>query len=847
MVKRKRIVVTGMGVLTALGSTVEEFKKGLLAGKASIRPSAHFSKYFDHASASEVLQEIHYEGIADELMPSLDRTVLWGYKVSRDALEQAGLLQHPLLEEASLVVGVSSAGSESIVPIIENRPGDFNREMMAVSGEFSSICPVVTSLLGLRGGFELVATACTASTNAIGIGYDQIQNGKNPVAVVVGSDPIYLPTFAGFYALKAMREEPCCPFSGTPGLSIGEGAGALVLEEYEHALARGATILGEIVSYATSSDAHHETAPDPRGEGAALVMRRAMLNAGVGPQDIGYINAHGTGTEANDRAETTAMKKVFPNIADIPVSSTKSYFGHNIGSAGIIEMIACLTTLPDGLVLPTLNFSEPRTGCDLNYVPNEFQRRDVGLFMKNNYAFGGNNCSVIATVKPGHVPQTEYRPRRVVISSMGALSSLGYGVDAICQRIRAGDSGAVPVSLAECFGEGEALGDHERLLANNPTMAARLDGVPLEAFADVSFLAHPVQGIEPRKHLKNYDPRKASKVATYGMLALEQALKNGGRKVRHGDTELAMIWGMSKGPQATLARYASSLYPDPRRARTFEFPTALMNATSTFCAIAKGMKGYNTTLSTGYNAAFGALLYGYELVRQGMQSQAMVGGADEVSYSSALLSVNSHCLDWSGEEGAFRAYAQQPGGFLLGEGAAVLMLEDAESASARGAEVLAEVLGYGKSCDALFPGRPTDERKSALPAAIRQALAEAGVGVEEIDLVCGSGWARGEVDDKEIDAVREVFAERPRLPVVNYNGHFGFVESAAALLNLTVLLDAMKQGEVPPIPYTRDFRDESLAFVREPLSMDVRTILLIGASDGGNNYAVIVRKGLQDV
>ena len=138
--------------------------------------------------------------------------------------------------------------------------------------------------------------------HAIGIGFDQIQNSKNPVALIVGSDPVYLPTFAGFYALKAMREEPCCPFSGTPGMSVGEGAGALVREEYEHAKARGATIYGEIIGYATSSDAHHETAPDPRAEGATLVMRAALRNAGVGPEAIGYINAHGTGTEANDRA-----------------------------------------------------------------------------------------------------------------------------------------------------------------------------------------------------------------------------------------------------------------------------------------------------------------------------------------------------------------------------------------------------------------------------------------------------------------------------------------------------------------------------------------------------------------
>ncbi|MES2817501.1 MAG: beta-ketoacyl-[acyl-carrier-protein] synthase family protein [Pseudomonadota bacterium] len=844
MVKRKRVVVTGMGVLTALGSTVDAFREGLLAGQSSIRPSEHFLRYFDHANASEVLQDVEYPGVAPELLPELDRTVLWGYKVGRDALLQAGLLDAPLLKTTSLVVGVSSAGAEAIMPLLENRAQDFSPRKMEVSGGFSSICPVVTALLGLQGGFELVATACTASTNAIGIGFDQIQNDKNNVALIVGSDPIYLPTFAGFNALKAMREEPCCPFSGTPGLSIGEGAGALVLEEYEHAKARGATIYGEIIAYATSSDAHHETAPDPRAEGATLVMRAALQNAGVGPEAIQYINAHGTGTEANDRSETLAMKKVFPGIADIPVSSTKSYFGHNIGSAGIIELIACLVTLPEGKVLPTLNFSVPRTGCDLNYVPNEFQAHDVKLFMKNNYAFGGNNCSIVSSVKPEQVPQTEYRPRRVVITGMGALSSLGYGPQQISQRIRDGEQGSVLVAVSDWMQASEENQELEKILLTNPRLKAHLAGLGEHDIRELQFRAHEVRNIDPRKHLKNYDARKASKIATYGLLAVEQALLSGGRKIRHGDTDVALIMGMSKGPQATMSRYGQSLYPDPRRARTFEFPSALMNSTATFCAIAKGMKGYNSTLSTGYNAAFGALFYGYELVRQGLQPQALVGGADENAYSSALMSpAGSARLNWTAEAEAFQVYGAQGSGFTQGEGAAVALLEDADAAAARGATVLAEVLGYGRTCDAAYPGDDALGRGNGLATAIVQALQEAGLRAEQVDLICGTSWGTADSSEKELGAIREVFGSASaQIPLVNYNGHFGFVESVAALLNLSMVLEAMQTGEIAPIPFTQAFCADDIAFVRQPIQREVRHALLIGASEGGNNYAVVVRK-----
>lgn len=848
MVKRKRVVVTGMGVLTALGSTVEAFREGLLAGQSAIRPSEHFRQYFDDALACEVLQDVHYEGIAAERLPELDRTVLWGYKVGRDALLQAGLLGDALLDRTSLVVGVSSASAEAIMPLIENRPQDFSVRKMEVSGNFASICPVVTSLLGLKGGFELVATACTASTNAIGIGFDQIQNDKNPVALIVGSDPVYLPTFAGFYALKAMREEPCCPFSGTPGMSVGEGAGALVLEEYEHAKARGATIYGEIIGYATSSDAHHETAPDPRAEGATLVMRAALANAGVEPHDIHYINAHGTGTEANDRAETLAMKKVFANIGDIPVSSTKSYFGHNIGSAGIIEMIACLTTLPTGKVLPTLNFGIPRTGCDLNYVPNEFQQHDVKLFMKNNYAFGGNNCSIVSSVKPEQVEQTEYRPRRVAITGMGALTSLGYGPQQISQRALAGDSGSVLVAASDWLEASGERQEYEKILAANPRLAERLAGLSDGDVRALQFRAHEIRDIEPRKHLKNFDSRKASKIATYALLAVEQALQSGGRKIRHGDTDVALIMGMSKGPQATVAKYAQSLHPDPRRARTFEFPSALMNSIATFCAIAKGMKGYNTTLSTGYNAAFGALFYGYELVRQGLQNQALVGGADENAYSAALMSqAGSSRQSWCGDAEAFQVYGAEASGFTLGEGAAVVMLEDAEAAVARGAEILAEMIGYGRACDAAYPGESALAGGNAMSTAIRQALDEAGLQASQVDLICGTSWGVAESAEKELGAIRDVFGAASReVPLVNYNGHFGFVESAAGLLNLSLVLEAMRSGVIAPIPFTRDYCAEDIAFVREPLHRNVRHALVIGASEGGNNYAVVVRKGAAD-
>lgn len=833
MVQRKRIVITGMGVLSSIASSTAEFKQKLLAKTCGIKPSKEYGKYYDNAIASEVLQPVVYEGLSAEVVAQLDKVALWAYKVGRDALLEAGLLDSAVKERTGVFIGLSGAGAEPFMPLVENRLDDFIPEFATRCGPYFSSGAAVASLLQLRGGYEVVATACTASTNALGLAFDQISNGKSDTALVIGTEPLYLPTFAGFFALKAMREAPCSPFSGTPGMSIGEGAGAIVLETYEHAKARGATVFGEVLGYATSSDAHHETAPDPRAEGATQAMRWALGNAGLEPSDVDYVNAHGTGTEANDRSETLAMKKVFPSIGDLPVSSTKSYVGHSIGSAGIIEYIACLLTLPDGNVLPTLNFTEPRVGCDLNYVPNDFQKRDVRVFMKNNYGFGGNNCCIVTALEAGSTPATNYRPRRVGITGIGIVSSLGWELADVLARIRAGDNASRVMEIET----GGHMDTARRLFDGN-----RPKGWP-DGDGPFQLRTHEVHGLEARKYVNSYDVRKATRIGTFALVALEQALRAANRKIRRDGSEYALIFGMSRGPQVAVQRYAESLTPDPRRARTFEFPTALMNSVATFCSITKRIKGYNTTLATGHNAALSALTYGYELVRQGRQPQALVGGADENFYPTSLV-LGADDLSFDLDPGAFQTYSAERRGHLLGEGAGVALIEDLEAVHQRGGRVLAEIAGYGRAGDADYlPGFRGPGVTSGLTLAIQQALDEADIRSECIDVICGTSWGDPSIADKELEAIRAVFGERsPEVPLVNYNGHFGFVEASAAILNIAVLLDCMDHGELLPIPHTQRYCADDIAFVRAPLERQIRNALVVGLTDGGNAYAVVLRR-----
>ena len=848
-IKRRKVVITGMGVLSSIASNTEEFKEVLFNKKCNIKPSKRFQKWFVNANASEIELDLSFPEIKTEIRESLDNAALWAYQVSNEALIQANLkCKTEILNDTAMIVGVSSAGTEAFLPLFEQHIEDFSIQKAILSGGFSSCCSGVSSLLGIRGGTELVATACTASTNAIGMGFDYIQNNKNPVVLVIGTEPIYLPTFAGFYALNVMKEKATSPFSGTPGMSIGEGAGALVLEDYDHAIKRGATIYGEILSYATSCDAYHETGPEPRGNGAVQVMQKALSNAGITPNDINYINVHGTGTEANDRIETISMKKVFPDIHSIPLSSTKSYVGHNIGAAGIVEMIACFLSLAEDKILPTLNYTVPRVACDLNYVPNEFQYGKVNFFMKNNYAFGGNNCSVIASPQLSKREQTTYTPKRVVISGAGAVTSIGNNIAEIFNSI---NNDIFCNSMSKIYFDEDVKKDIQNLMSviNEDKVFEKKIGHPYfnheidHKLKNDSFY-HSVKNINPKNILRHYNSRKAVTSGIYALIALNEALEDAGKKINRDGENLGFIVGMSKGPQSTVNKYLQSLIPDPNKVRTSEFPGTLMNAVPTFCAINKGIKGYTTTLATGMNAALGALTYGYEIIRQGLQPQVIVGGADEYFGSISLyFQAMSEKLNLTSDAEDYQVYSTEKKGYIPAEGACMLFLEDMENAINRNATIYAEVIGYGKANDNTFFDDDVSDRINSLSKAIYKALDESKISTYDIDVICGTSNGTKENDEVEIGAINQSFKELSReIPIVNYNAFFGLVESSPGLLAIIMGIEMMKTNKIIPIPYTRNFADIKMNFLKTEVNKKVNNILIIGSSDSCNHYATVIRR-----
>ncbi len=406
---KKRAVITGMGVLSPVGNDLSEFWNNLIGGKAGI----DFVTRFDVSTlptkvAGEIKNFEATEWIEKKESRRMDRFVQLAIAAGKKAVKDANLnLDQIDKERAGVVLGCGIGG---VITFEEQKEVMMNKGPSRVSPFF---VPMLISNMaaghlsitfGLQGPSLTVVTACASATNAIGEALRMIQSGEVDVVLCGGTEaPLTELAFAGFCSMKAMsteKEDPsqaCRPFDQRrSGFVMGEGAGILVLESLEHATARGAHIRAELVGYGSSADAYHITTPAPRGVGAIKAMRKALTDAGLTPEDVTYINAHGTGTGANDATETAAIKTVFGEAAQrVSISSTKSMTGHLMGAAGAIEAIICTLAIERGVIPPTINYGEPDPECDLDYVPNVAREQEVKVALSNTFGFGGHNATII--------------------------------------------------------------------------------------------------------------------------------------------------------------------------------------------------------------------------------------------------------------------------------------------------------------------------------------------------------------------------------------------------------------------------------------------------------------------
>lgn len=404
----RRVVITGLGAITPIGNNVEEFWNGIKEGKCGIDEITRFDASNYKVKLAAEVKEYNAEDYFDRRNAKrLDRFSQFAIIAAREAWNDSKLdREKENMERVGVILGSGIGGLETMekeMASLHEKGPDRVSPMFIPMNISNMAAGNVAIELGAKGESISMVTACASGTHCIGESFRMIKNGYQDIVLAGGTEaPITPIGVAGFTNIKALsqatdKNRASIPFDKErSGFVMGEGAGIVVLEELEHAKARGAKIYAEIVGYGATSDAYHITSPAPEGEGGARAMQRAINDAGIKPETIDYINAHGTSTSLNDKTETIAIKKVFgKETKKLKVSSTKGNTGHLLGAAGAVEAIISIKAIENSMIPPTINYKEIDEECDLNVVPNDPLNQEVNVVMSNSLGFGGHNASVI--------------------------------------------------------------------------------------------------------------------------------------------------------------------------------------------------------------------------------------------------------------------------------------------------------------------------------------------------------------------------------------------------------------------------------------------------------------------
>lgn len=779
-----RAVITGMGVCLPMAQTLDELKSAILAGQKSMIEVDRFDASQFKGRIASVFPSAAPDAAPAALRPWAERTAGYALHALRQAKAASGIAwgDHAP-ERIAVVVGTSNSGIERLEEVARaGTIAEIDRRKLAATS-IAHVTSVVAACVAAKGPRITFSSACASSTAAVGHAMDLIRDDRADLVIVVGADDVSHGIMAGFNSLSALSASHTAPFSEPIGITLGEGAGVFVIENAALAARRGASAIAEVTGYALSGDAYHATSPDRDGRGIETAVRMALADAGLEPRDMDYVSAHGTGTEANDAAESQAMARLFG--PGVPVSSSKSFLGHTLGASGIIEMIATLVVAREGHIPPTVNFKGLRPGCaDLDYVPNAPRKQAVRRFVCNNYAFGGNNASTIIDLRPGETPVRAASVQPVAITGMGAVSALGIGLSRFAEGFVAGESFQVADS------------DIARPVAR----------VPNFAFSD------------PRLRVF----ARTSPMVRFAIEATHEAKAglDGGHSAPCG-----LIMGIVNAAQRNMERFLESVSgATPELASPQHFSMTTMNAIGGQVSIAHGLKGYNTSLAGSLAAA----AYGYMLVNRGRQERVIVAGCDEVT--PKLLDF------YAAMNGLVRPSRATPfdgaGGFNHGEGAAALMFERLDTARARNADVLALLSSVVETQDPKLAGGRRDGE--GLARAVRLCLQRAGLHADDIGAVIATGSWTAAAQAAELAALGVVFGENTP-PVHSVVGQVGLLPAAGALFNIAAAIQLLKHGHParPPAVAGRNICKEQGA---------VGHVLVMGSDITGPHAAMIVSR-----
>ena len=744
---QRKAVIVGMGAFSPLGRNCAEMRQALLDGRDSIAKVTHFDACrFTSELASSFGDDVPVEVDADA-RSWMDRATLLTVEAYREAIRHSGVNLWDLdPDRIGVCLGSSHSGlvrTEEVARNILGNRWERIRPRTVAATLVSHCTSIIKRMSGARGRVMTVSSACASSNTAVGVGADLIRRGELDLVVAGGSDTVSLSVMAGFNALRVISADKTAPFSDPAGLNLGEGAGIVVLKRGDLAMPGCGPPLAELLGYGLSGDAWHATAPDPDGAGCERAMRAALDDGGLGPADIDYVNAHGTGTEANDAAESRSLRRIFGDST--PISSTKSFFGHTLGASGVLELIASLLFAGDGVLPHGLRMDAVREGCaHLDYVRGVPRRGRPGVIMVNNFGFGGNNSSLIVRAGQDRISEPPRRRPRdaVVVTGLGIVSAAGEGVERFRRALDAGcalahgdsDSG---IDAAYC----------PRTRVTDPRLGRFARGAP---------------------------------ATRYAVVALDEAL-GADRAVYDHDPRSGLVGGLIFAAQKPTEKYMESVFANPALASAHYFPMTTMNATGSACSLAFGITGYTTTLC----GAAAGLAYASDLARDGRQDRVAMVSADELSPRLLKVYRRAGVVRSAGERRCGRAGA-------LGEFAVAVSLERASSARDRGVRPMARLAGWAHFQDPVDLSVARDG--SGLRRAIDAAHRMAGITAADVGLV--SLLDRGVAPTRHAcrRALDAVFGSGTP-PVVRPDEVFGLAPSCGAVMTVAAALAALERDD----------------------------------------------------
>ena len=768
----RRAVVTGMGVISPIGNNRESFVDSVLSARSGIdlvrafdtspfrTPYGGEVRGFDPQEAGLTKDEISLLG---------DRYLHLGLSAARQALADAGLSwsrEDRRGPRVGLVVGTCNGGlltAQRQYEFLTSESGSRLDRKMNLLIRYHTLGKALTHTLGIDGPAWVISTACSSSTGVLALALELISSGITDVVLAGGTDALCMATMAGFDSIKATSTDKIAPFSTPTGLNLGEGAAFWVIEEARAATERGAKIEGELLGYAFTADGHHPTAPDPRGEGAYRTMVTALARANVEVSDLGCINLHGTGTEANDPIETKAVARLVGD-AEIPTYSFKSQVGHCLGAGGILEATAGLTAMNEGVIPATINFREPRPGCNLDYVPNEPRKKNYDRFLSCNYAFGGHNAGIVVGRHVQDRPPASRtgEQKRTVLTGNGVISSFGIGSDRLLAALRENNSGLVPTG--------------ERVRERTD---ARLGGfVPEFQSRDVD---------------RRLDLRPMNPISRYATAAARLALGTADIRLSpKTGKDIGVISGIYVGTSEEDHMLAV-MRSGGAQADIAGFSTIVPNAMGGWISNALALKGYSCTVTMGADAGLFALLFSHLAIRSESSQRIVAGAADEL-YSRYYINYDELGLLHTGEhEKSYRIRPELDDRRILSEGAAYLVVEELHSARERGAGILAEIVGHGQTTDSINLYEPSRDPEG-LVRAIRAALDDAGWSARDVGLITWSPQGNSG-DLKVVEALDTVLLDRASsVPMITGVFHTGLAEAASGTMTLAAMLNAWANG-----------------------------------------------------